>query len=107
MADGKFQPGRSGNPGGRPKVVGEVRDLARQHTPTAIKTLVDICANGQSEAARVAASQALLDRGWGKAPQEMSLDQTVKFQTMTPQQRLAEAGALLAAIKRLGLTDHA
>ena len=30
---GGFQKGRSGNPGGRPKEVAEVRDLARRSTP--------------------------------------------------------------------------
>ena len=61
-----FRKGVSGNPGGRPKVVAEVRDLARAHTGTALATLVDICRNGESESARVAAACALLDRGWGK-----------------------------------------
>jgi Family of unknown function (DUF5681) len=37
---GGFSKGQSGNPGGRPKVVGEVQELARQHTGEAIKTLV-------------------------------------------------------------------
>ena len=37
-----FKPGESGNPGGRPKVVAEVRELARQHTAAAIQTLASI-----------------------------------------------------------------
>jgi hypothetical protein len=36
----KFQPGQSGNPGGRPKTIGAVRDLAREHSPAAIEALV-------------------------------------------------------------------
>ena len=62
-----WRPGQSGNPGGRPRAVGEVGDLARTQTGTAIETLASICQNGRSESARVAAAVALLDRGWGRA----------------------------------------
>ena len=34
-----------------------------------IQTLAGIARNSTSDAARVSAAQALLDRGWGKAPQ--------------------------------------
>jgi len=68
-----WQKGQSGNPGGRPKVVGEIRDLARQHTATAIDTLVQVCKSGESESARVAAAQVLLDRGWGRPLQMTEL----------------------------------
>jgi hypothetical protein len=72
-----FQKGQSGNPGGRPKEIVEVKELARQHTPEAIATLARIMMNAKAmDAARVAAANALLDRGWGKAAQ--SLDVTVK-----------------------------
>jgi len=71
MTIGKpFQKGRSGNPGGRPKVVAEVKELARKHTGKAIETLVSIMANPKAApAARVSAANALLDRGYGKPPQ--------------------------------------
>ena len=46
-----FKPGVSGNPGGRPKVLSEVRDLAREHTVAAMDTLVSIMCNGKSPAA--------------------------------------------------------
>jgi hypothetical protein len=41
-----FRNGQSGNPGGRPKEVAEVKALARTHTITAIETLVKIAARG-------------------------------------------------------------
>lgn len=63
------------NPGGRPKELVHVRDLARQHTEAAIRTLSEIMHDeGQPGAARTAASTALLDRGWGKPSQMISGD---------------------------------
>jgi hypothetical protein len=62
----RYEKGQSGNPGGRPKGHGDLRELARQHTEAALATLADICQNGENESARVAAANAILDRGWGK-----------------------------------------
>jgi hypothetical protein len=64
-----FKKGQSGNPGGRPKVVAEIRQLARERGPEAIAALVKVMTKGKSEAARVAAANALLDRGWGRPKQ--------------------------------------
>ena len=72
---GGFQKGRSGNPGGRPKEVGEVRDLARQYTPAAIAALEGVMSSATAPAAaRVAAAEALLNRAWGKPTQPLAGD---------------------------------
>ena len=69
----KFQKGKSGNPGGRPKVLGDVQALARQYTPDAVETLASIMLDRDAApAARVAAANAILDRGYGKAPQHIT-----------------------------------
>jgi Family of unknown function (DUF5681) len=69
-----FKKGQSGNPGGRPKIVAEVRELAQEHTGQAIETLVSIMTNPKSApAARVSAANALLDRGYGKPPQHQHI----------------------------------
>lgn len=60
--------GPSPNPGGKPKGVVEVIQLARKHTKLAIETLVEIAQSGPPNA-RAQAAQALLDRGWGKPSQ--------------------------------------
>ena len=43
----RFQPGQSGNPGGRPKTIIAVAELARQYTTEAIEMLVRSCATGR------------------------------------------------------------
>src|SRR5262245_15564521 len=86
MTIGKpFKKGQSGNPGGRPKVLAEVKDLARVHTAEAIQTLVSIMNNPKSApAARVSAANAVLDRGFGKPPQHIT-GQNANFVALLPQ----------------------
>lgn len=42
-------------------------ELARTHTEAALNTLLDVARNGRTDAARVSAATAILDRGYGKA----------------------------------------
>lgn len=44
-------------------------ELARAHTTTALNVLVSVAQKGESESARVAAANAILDRGYGKPRQ--------------------------------------
>ena len=70
--NGRFKPGFSGNPGGRPKDEFKVAELARSYTVEAVETLVDLMRHSKDDRVRGTASQALLDRGWGKARVEVA-----------------------------------
>jgi uncharacterized protein with von Willebrand factor type A (vWA) domain len=69
----KYRPGQSGNPGGRPKVLGELQELARHHAPEVIKELARLALRAKSETARIAAGRELLDRGFGRARQSLEV----------------------------------
>ena len=69
--NGQFKQGFSGNPGGRPKDEYKVAELARSYTVEAVETLVDLMRHSRDDRVRGTASQALLDRGWGKAKVEV------------------------------------
>jgi hypothetical protein len=58
-----------------PKAVTEIRSLARAHTRSALNVLVAVMRNTKATPpARVAAANALLDRGWGKPTQAIGND---------------------------------
>lgn len=83
-----FQKGVSGNAGGRPKLpddIKHVRELARSYTQEAITALVDVL-QGDGASARVAAANAILDRGWGKAEQPIvgDKDAPLRFELIAP-----------------------
>jgi hypothetical protein len=69
---GHFAPGVSGNPNGRPKVVAEIRDLARVHGPHAIARLVEL-SRSRDGAVAVNACRTLLDRGYGRPEQAIAV----------------------------------
>jgi hypothetical protein len=64
----------------------ELREAARQFTHDALKTLAAICNEGQSEAARVSAACALLDRGYGKPTQQVENGSPGEFARMTDEE---------------------
>jgi hypothetical protein len=60
-----------------PKAITEIRSLARSHTRTALNVLVAVMRNTKATPpARVAAANAILDRGWGKPTQALANDET-------------------------------
>src|SRR5262245_22150747 len=58
----------------------EIASLARMHTKKAVKTLAAIMNEPRAPyAARVAAAEALLDRGWGKPKQSHEAEITHRY----------------------------
>ena len=71
---GRFVPGQSGNPSGRPRRDENLAELARMHTEDAIAVLVSIANDPKvNPSARISAANSLLDRGHGKPPQAVAI----------------------------------
>lgn len=64
-AGGKFAPGSKANPGGRPKVVGLIRELAQQYGEEAFNKIVALADSDDPKVA-LAACREILDRAYGK-----------------------------------------
>lgn len=74
MAGSKPGERRGGRQKGTPnKITRDVKAAAQAYTQDALDALVHIMKAGESEAARVAAANSILDRGYGKPKQETTL----------------------------------
>lgn len=72
-AKGRFTGGNPG--GGRPKMPEDVKAAFRGYTIEARDTLVEIMQNKEAkESARIRAAEIILERGWGKPEQAVSLE---------------------------------
>lgn len=83
LKSGHFRKGKSGNPGGRPKEIHEVKELARQHTVEAVERLAFWMRSDNAKAS-VSAASVLLDRGHGKATQFIEQETTVRYVARVP-----------------------
>lgn len=103
---GAFKPGASGNPGGRPKEVAHVKELAKSHTEEAIRTLASIMrSDEQPAAARVKASECLLDRAWGKSEATVNVNDNRAPRDLSTAEILAALAAVGVAGTEAGAGD--
>lgn len=96
-----FKKGKSGNPGGRPKVEREVIELARDGSIRAIGRLIELVEN-QDPRAAIAAANAVLDRAYGKPTQPISGDEDKPALLSTPS---VDALAKLSAADRKAIRE--
>jgi hypothetical protein len=81
-------------PGVRNKVTLDVKEAAQAFTADAIGTLAEIMKGAeQPAAARVAAANALLDRGYGKPKQSVDVEADVKAQVKAVEWRIVDPAA--------------
>lgn len=72
MAEGGKREGAGRPKGSRNKVTADIKEIAQSFGQEAITHLVEIARDGDSPpAARVAAVKEILDRGYGKAKQQL------------------------------------
>ncbi len=71
-----------------------MRRLARMFTNRAIEVLAEIMDRGENDKVRAQAAEALLDRGWGRPPQMIAVDNAAPME-------MGDGGLLIAAFTRL------
>jgi len=75
---GKFAPGTSGNPGGRPLLPPELKEAAKAASHEALTVLITIMRNAESpEAARIRAAEIIMNRAYGTPPASVEMSGSV------------------------------
>ena len=89
---GRFVAGKSGNPGGRPKIPEDVKMAFRALVPEAVEILGTIMRNPKEKGlCRIEAIKTILDRAYGKPvqAQDISFDVDTTADVMTQIRRVA------------------
>lgn len=78
----QFKKGESGNPGGRPKINPEIKEILKIATPSAIKLMIDTMNDDKAKIdLRISIAQDITNRVLGKPTQSIDgeIDQTVRI----------------------------
>ena len=89
---GRFVSGKSGNPGGRPKIPDDVKEAIRAACPGAVQYLVEVYRDPKEKTAyRLEAAKTILDRAYGKPAQsqDISFDVNNTADVLTQIRRVA------------------
>jgi len=87
---GRFKPGESGNPSGRPKVPKEVKELLKARSVDAVNFIVSTMQDEKAKQdLRVKCAEIIIERAYGKATQIVDVDSNSKI-CITLDDRLAE-----------------
>ena len=76
----RFQPGQSGNPGGKPRSLYDIQAAARKKSPEAFKTIIKVMEDEKTAPSlKVKCAEIVLERAFGKAvnPLHMQLETPV------------------------------
>ena len=104
--NGRFAPGISGNPGGRPKLPAEMKEIFQAKGPEAAEILVKHLRNSDPRVS-VAAAREILDRAYGKPVQSINVDreERIKLIAVVPQ-KAATTEEWLKLIDQQKVIEH-
>ena len=104
--NGRFAPGISGNPGGRPKLPAEMKEIFQAKGPEAAEILVKHL-HASDPRVSVAAAREILDRAYGKPVQSINVDreERIKLIAVVPE-KSATTEDWLRAIGETKAIDH-
>lgn len=86
-----FKPGQSGNPGGRRKADPNLQAAAREHTQAALEVVV-ACLRDRAPTVRIKAAEIIFDRGYGRPPQTIEGEMTLRGWAEIVRSLKADAG---------------
>lgn len=75
-------------PGTPNRATASIREAAQEFSAQALDVLVQVATQSESDAARVAAANAILDRAHGKPKQSLDVDANVKAAIQTVERQI-------------------